>query len=83
VLIKIIVSKFGGNMLGKRINRILAMRNSKNYIEYLRKQGMHIGEGTKIFSYPFNVTIDITRPWLINIGNNVQITKGVIILTHG
>ena len=29
------------------------------------------------------VLIDLTRPWLIDIGQNVQITIGVKILTHG
>mgnify|MGYP000429394757 FL=1 len=35
------------------------------------------------FFAPQNVCIDVTRPWLISIGNNVQITSGVTILTHG
>lgn len=25
----------------------------------------------------------MTRPWLIDIGNDVQITEGVTLLTHG
>ena len=66
-----------------RIKRLLAMRNSEKYIKYLRKVGMKIGNGTKIFAKPFSVTIDVTRPFLIEIGSNVQITKGVKILTHG
>ena len=44
---------------------------------------MRIGEGTKLFSKPSGVLIDLTRPWLIDIGKNVQITIGVKILTHG
>ena len=32
---------------------------------------------------PMHVGIDMTRPWLIDIGNDVQITRGVTILTHG
>ena len=44
---------------------------------------MRIGNGTKIFANPRNVLIDETRPWLIHIGSNVQITSGVKILTHG
>lgn len=66
-----------------RIKRLLAMRNSEKYIKYLRKMGMKIGEGTIVHTYPFYVTIDTTRPWLIEIGKDVQITKGVKILTHG
>ena len=38
--------------------------------------------GTVIF-VPTKTSIDITRPWLIEIGENVQITEGVTILTHG
>lgn len=49
----------------------------------VKKRGAKIGEGTVIFSRIKDVTIDTTRPWLLDIGNNVQITKGVTILTHG
>lgn len=56
--------------------------DSKTYIKYLREKGCSIGSGTVIF-YPLNTRIDDTRPWLINIGNNVQITEYVTILTHG
>lgn len=56
--------------------------SSEAYIQYLKNKGMRIGKGTVIFA-PRNVTIDETRPWLIEIGNNVQITKNVTILTHG
>lgn len=56
--------------------------DSDSYVKYLRKKGCNIGKGTSIF-YPTRVTIDITRPWLIEIGENVQITEGVTILTHG
>ena len=66
-----------------RIKSMWAKRSPNTWIEYLRNQGMRIGEGTTIFAKPFFVTIDISRPWLIEIGKNVQITKGVTILTHG
>lgn len=56
--------------------------NSETYINYLKNKGMSIGDGTVIFS-PSNVCIDETRPWLITIGKNVQITRDVTILTHG
>lgn len=44
--------------------------------------GMRIGERTTIFNAN-TVLIDKTRPWLIEIGDDVQITRGVVILTHG
>ena len=56
--------------------------NSETYCNWLRKQGAKIGERTVIFS-PTRTTIDMTRPWLIDIGDDVQITEGVTILTHG
>ena len=56
--------------------------DSKTYVEYLRSLGMKIGEETTIY-VPTKTQIDITRPWLISIGNNVKITEGVTILTHG
>lgn len=56
--------------------------SSDTYIEYLRSLGMVIGENTVIYT-PRECTIDETRPWMIELGNNVSITKGVTILTHG
>lgn len=55
---------------------------SKSYLKYLRKKGCKIGNGT-IFFYPRTGMVDITQPSLIEIGENVQITKNVTILTHG
>lgn len=43
---------------------------------------MAIGNNTVIYS-PNNCVIDQTRPWMIEIGDNVSITTGVTILTHG
>lgn len=56
--------------------------NSHSFIKFLREQGCTIGERTVIYS-PKDSCIDITRPWLIDIGNDVKITRGVTILTHG
>lgn len=66
-----------------RIKRRIAKRSSKAWLAYLRNLGMRIGEGACIFASPDNVLIDTTRPYLIEIGKNVQITRGVTILTHG
>ena len=57
-------------------------RNSEAYIKYLKDLGMKIGSNTVIYD-PVNTLIDETRPWLISIGENVKITYGSIILTHG
>lgn len=56
--------------------------DSNAYIKYLRSLGMKIGEETTIY-VPIKTQIDITRLWLITIGDNVKITEGVTILTHG
>lgn len=56
--------------------------SSASYVAYLCSLGMVIGNNTMIYS-PRYCTIDETRPWMIEIGSNVSITKGVTILTHG
>jgi carbonic anhydrase/acetyltransferase-like protein (isoleucine patch superfamily) len=53
-----------------------------SYIHWLRKKGVTIGEGTYFYS-PQHISIDITRPYAVKIGNNVHIASGVNILTHG
>ena len=69
----------------KKLMKKLIYKNrcdSETYIKYLRDIGIIIGNEVKIYS-PRNVIIDEQNPWLIEIGNNVQITDGVRILTHG
>jgi acetyltransferase-like isoleucine patch superfamily enzyme len=56
--------------------------SSERYIKYLRNKGCSIGEEC-IFYGPRDIIVDITQPCLITIGNNVRITSGVVILTHG
>lgn len=56
--------------------------DSESYIKYARSKGAKIGERTTVFA-PSKTLIDLTRPWLIEIGNDVKITEGVTILTHG
>lgn len=56
--------------------------SSEDYITWLRGRGMKIGHNCSIYS-PNSGCIDTTRPWLIELGDNVVITRGVVILTHG
>ena len=56
--------------------------SSESYISYLKKKGIQIGDRTQIFD-PRSTIIDETRPWMLKIGMDVQITAGVTILTHG
>lgn len=53
-----------------------------SYLRHLRRLGMDIGEGTVVYD-PRSVLIDETRPWMVKLGKNVQIARGVTILTHG
>lgn len=53
--------------------------NSGLYLSYLRRKGVSIGEGTAFFGH---VTVDSTRPCLVEIGKNCILTDGVILLTH-
>lgn len=71
-------------MLKKLIKKIVRghKASSKDFIKYLRKKNVKVGEGVAIFD-PQSVFIDSTRPCLLEIGNDVQITRGVTILTHG
>lgn len=55
---------------------------SERYVRWLRKKGVRVGENTVFYS-PWNINMDMIRPWLIEIGNNVHITLGVTFLTHG
>lgn len=56
--------------------------SSEVYTKFLKKKGVRIGDGTYFYA-PKSVEIDITRPYLIEIGKNVHITRGVVMLTHG
>lgn len=68
----------------KILSKILLLwnvRNSQAYIKTLRKHGVKIGNGC-IIRYPHTARIDITRPALVTIGNNVDMNKNFQILTH-
>ncbi|MFS0596012.1 acyltransferase [Peribacillus frigoritolerans] len=55
--------------------------SSESYIKHLRSIGMIIGNNTIIYS-PNHTFIDEQRPFLITIGENCKITRGVTILSH-
>ncbi len=74
-----------GRRIKQKIRTFLGIHttpSSQEYVNYLRGLGCRIGERVVIFA-PGSTTIDITRPYLIEIGNDVQIPYGVSILTHG
>lgn len=55
--------------------------NSDTYVKYLRRKGLKIGEGCFFYS-PEHSLIDETSLKFIEIGELVQVTRGVIILGH-
>ena len=55
--------------------------NQSFFIDSLRKRGVSIGENV-LFVKPSSSTIDLTSPYLISIGDNVCVSKGLSIFTH-
>lgn len=66
----------------KELLRRLVYGKPEDYVSHLRSLGVRIGERTCFFD-PRNCLIDVTRPWLVEIGDDVQITRGLTLLTHG
>ena len=67
--------------LWNKFYRMYYTSSSDRYVKYLRKRGVRIGGGTK-FRSPETVEIDTSRPELLEIGENVFIHKGNVIMTH-
>lgn len=72
------------NIIKRSIRRMVLgpKASGEDMIAFLRGKGMTIGENTVIHDVT-DVFIDPSRPWMVTIGDNVQITRGVTILTHG
>ncbi len=64
-----------------KIQVIYSRRNSKSFVNFLRKKGCNIGEYTH-FHDPKTVYIDPNRCSFIEIGDKCQITRNVTILAH-
>ena len=60
-------------------NRLLV--NNEGYLKYLRSKGITIGEDVT-FHCPKDTNVDITDPHLLTIGNHVNLTGPITILTH-
>lgn len=54
---------------------------SESYLKYLKKKGVTIGENVTFYE-PNTNYIDVQKPWIVKIGNNVEIARGVVIITH-
>ncbi len=56
--------------------------SSEDYLQYLRDRGAKISRGGVILFAPALTHIDVQFPWMLEIGDEVRITKGVTILNH-
>ena len=52
-----------------------------SYVSYLRSKGVTIGENNILVDVQ-HIRIDLTRPYLLTIGNNNTLSDSVTILTH-
>lgn len=55
--------------------------SNESYIKYLRKHGIRVGRNVH-FRNPANNCIDLNRPALIELGNNLDINENFTVLTH-
>lgn len=70
------------NSLIKKIKfKYAQFRGGETFLNYLRKQGIKIGENCHIGNSK-TITIDTTRPYLVEIGDNVRMNTGFTLLTH-
>lgn len=64
-----------------KVKKIYYTSSSKRFIKYLRNCGVKIGEDC-VFRNVKTTRIDVTRPSLIEIGNNVDMNHNFQIMTH-
>jgi acetyltransferase-like isoleucine patch superfamily enzyme len=65
------------NILKRLHLMVLKKASNERKVNYLRKQGMKIGENCLLNTFSFS-----TEPYLIEIGNHVAIAGGSEIITH-
>lgn len=59
-----------------------AKSSPERYIKFLRSKGIKIGENLWVTPKVNTLSIDITRPSLLEIGDNVRLNRNLLILTH-
>lgn len=67
--------------LFKKIRKYWLCRTAKGYEQWLRENGVVIGDNLMLFNHR-SIRFDTSSPGLIEIGKNVSITADVSILTH-
>jgi len=71
------------NIIKKMYKKILYgyKSDSNSYIKFLKKNGVSIGKNVTFYE-PNTNYIDYQKGFLISIGDNVEITRGVVMITH-
>lgn len=64
-----------------KLDSFFARTTAERYESYLRRKGIKIGKNI-YWGNPKTINIDITRPCLLEIGDNVRLDTGLTILTH-
>lgn len=65
----------------RKIEYLLAIKSSPNYISFLRKKGINVGNAC-FFQSPKTTWVDITRPNLVDIGDHCYFLENFLLLTH-
>lgn len=53
-----------------------------NYFKYLRSKGVKLGENVRFYGDIGTCRIDVSRPTLVSIGNNVALNQNFTLMTH-
>lgn len=59
----------------KKLQKYYYTSSSKRYIEHIRSKGVRVGNGTVVLD-PKKIQIDVSRPELLEIGENVFLHRG-------
>ena len=65
-----------------KLKKINAYSSPSRYVKYLRKHGCQIGNNFAIYGKLKSISIDLTRPSLVTIGDNVSINSNFSLMTH-
>lgn len=60
----------------------LARKDPKRFVAFLKSKGCKIGDNLWVTPRVDTVSIDVTRPSLVEIGDNVRINRNFTLLTH-
>jgi len=65
-----------------KIAKLYYYSNEKRFIKHLRFKGILIGDKIKFYGELRSIRIDLTRPSLVEIGDNVAFNRNFTLLTH-